>query len=162
MAGDRVARELLLRLLDGKGARMPLAEAAADVDETFVNAHPPNVPYTPWQLLEHVRFTQRDILDFVRDPAYKEPHWPDDYWPPRDAVADLAVWRATVHDFEADLAALKAMAADPEVDLFATIPHAGVTLFQELLLVADHNAYHVGELAILRQVMDAWPTDRTS
>ena len=159
-AADPV-RERVLWLLDGGHAHMGFNDAVADFPEAEMNERPPNAPYTPWHLLEHIRIAQWDILEFVRDPDHASPDWPDGYWPPRDAEATPGDWAATLEGFRTDLAALREIVADPAVDLSADLPHApGYTLLREALLVADHNAYHIGELAILRQVMDAWPEGR--
>lgn len=154
-------RETLLNLLSGKGAHLTFDEAVADFPMDAINARPPNVPYTFWHLLEHIRLAQWDILDFVRNPDYQEQSWPDDYWPARDAETDEAGWNQTIEQFHADLEEMKAITADESLDLTTELPHApGYTYLREILLVADHNAYHVGEFAILRQVMDLWPADR--
>jgi hypothetical protein len=150
-------REQLLHLLRGGNAHMTFDEAVADFPMEAINRRPPNVPYTPWHLLEHLRLAQWDILDFIRNPRYQEMKWPDDYWPTPDAEADAAAWERTLAAFRADLNAVEAIASDPQTDLTATIPHGdGQTVLRELLLVADHNAYHIGEFAILRQVMGTW------
>jgi hypothetical protein len=161
MNSDQGLREQLLQLLRGGQAHMTFDEAVADFPPEAINRRAPNVPYTPWHLLEHLRITQRDILDFIRDPDYREPSWPDEYWPPRDRMADSTGWAETIRAFREDLQALQAIATDPAIDLFATVPHGqGQTILRELLLVADHNAYHIGEFAILRQVMQTWPAER--
>lgn len=158
MTDDRILREQLLAVLDGVGAHMPFDEAVADFPDDAINRRPPNVSYTPWHLLEHIRITQADILDYVRNPDYVEIEWPADYWPASDATATPAAFAQTIEGFRADLAALRELAADPATDLFATIPNTpGHTILRELRVVADHNAYHVGEFAILRQVMGTWP-----
>jgi uncharacterized damage-inducible protein DinB len=158
MAADDALRAQLLGLLRGGQAHMTFDQAVGDFPMEQINARPPNVPYTPWHLLEHLRLAQRDILDFIRDPSYEEPRWPDEYWPAQDAKADEPAWRKTIAAFREDLAALEALATDPRADLFAPLPNGdGQTLLRELLLVADHNAYHIGEFAILRQVMGTWP-----
>lgn len=156
---DNVVRARLLRLLDGAGAHMSFDQAVADFPPALRNVEPPNVQYSPWALVEHVRFTQHDILDYLENPHYRESRWPTDYWPPRGEAADDARWRATIAGFRRDLARLKALVADPTTDITATVPHAGVSLFEQAILAADHTAYHVGELAILRQVLGAWPAD---
>jgi hypothetical protein len=157
MATDPL-RAQLIRLLDGVDAHMPFEEAVADFPDEAMNERPPNVDYTPWHLVEHIRLTQADILDYVTNPAYVESHWPDDYWPARDASATRADWDASVAGFLADRDALKALVADESRDLFAVLPGTpGHTLMREVRIVGDHNAYHVGELAILRQVMGTWP-----
>lgn len=161
MDTDELMRTHLLQLLDGRGAHMTFDEAVAEFPMDRINAAPPNVVYTPWHLLEHLRITQRDILDFVRDPVYAELPWPEGYWPAGGARADPAAWRHTLDKFREDLGELRAMVADPQVDLGAPLPYGrGHSLLREALLVADHNAYHVGEFAILRQVMGTWPAGR--
>lgn len=158
MSADSVLRQQLLALLEGGHAHMPLDDAVADFPPEHFNTRPPHIPYTPWHLLEHIRIAQWDILEFVRNPDYVSPPWPEGYWPPRDAQADEAAWNGTLAAIRADLEALKAMVRDPATDLTADLPHApGYTLLREVLLVADHSAYHIGEFAILRQVMGTWP-----
>ena len=160
---DNILREELLAVLDGNGAHMPFDEAVADFPDDAINRRPPNVPYTPWQLLEHLRITQADILDYIRNRAYVEIDWPADYWPANETTATPEQFTQTIESFRADLATLRALAADPATDLFATIPNSpGHTLLRELRIVGDHNAYHLGEFAILRQVMGTWPDARAS
>src|SRR5205823_2621239 len=115
---------------------------------------PGGLPYSPWQLLEHLRLAQRDILDFCRNPKYVEPKWPDDYWPKSAAPPDAAAWDASVAAFKRDLAGVQRLAADSRVDLLRKIPHgSGQTYLRELLLILDHNAYHVGELVAVRRAL---------
>ncbi len=163
MDTDDSLRKHLLSLLQARGAHMDFDDAVADFPPELINAFPQNVPYTPWHLVEHLRITQWDILEYVRNPRHVSPPWPAGYWPDRNAKTDLAGWQQSIQSFRSDLQALQDMVADPKVDLHAPIPHGygGHTILREALLVADHNAYHVGELAILRQVMNAWPKDRT-
>lgn len=154
---DTVVREELLHLLRGGNAHLSFDDAVADFPMDAINRRPPNVPYTPWHLLEHLRLAQWDILDFVRNPNYREMKWPEDYWPAPDAEADAAAWEGTLAAFRADLKAVEDLVNDPQTDFSATIPHGdGQTILREILLVADHNAYHIGEFAILRQVMGTW------
>ena len=161
MSNDRVVRDQLLALLRGGNAHMGLAHAVADFPAEAMNAYPPNVPYTPWHLLEHMRITQWDILEFIRDPEYISPPWPDGYWPAPDARTDEAGWHETIRRFQADLEALQAIVADPATDLYATMPQGEkYTILREILVVADHTAYHLGEFGILRQVMGTWPEER--
>jgi hypothetical protein len=158
MDHDQVMREQLLALLRGGNAHMTFEEAVADFPMEAINRKPPQAPYTPWHLLEHLRITQWDILEFVRNPAHVSPEWPKGYWPDPEAQADEAQWQQTLAAFRADLQAVQDLAADPAIALFTPIPHAkDYTIFREILLVADHNAYHIGEFAILRQVMGTWP-----
>ena len=155
---DAALRHQLAQLLDGIGAHMPFEEAVADFPDDAINRRPPNVGYTPWHLLEHLRLTQADILDYVTNEAYVEPNWPTDYWPLPDAMATRSMFDQTIRDFLADRAALRALLVDPARDLFAVITGTpGHTLLREIRVDADHNAYHVGEFAILRQVMGTWP-----
>ena len=157
---DDPLRQQLTELLEGVGAHMSFDEAVADFPDEAINRRPPNVDYTPWHLLEHLRLTQADILDYVMNEAYVEPHWPTDYWPARDATATRPMFDATIAAFAEDLAALRALVVDPDRDLFAVIPGTpGHTLLREARIDADHNAYHLGEFAILRQVMGTWPAD---
>ena len=159
-ASERATRDQALALLRGGMAHMPFDEAVADFPADRINDRPPRVAYSPWHLLEHLRRAQRDILDFIRDPDYRAMRWPDDYWPATDATTDAAGWAATIDGFHDDFAAIVAIAEDPATDLHAPIAWGdGQTILRELLLVADHNAYHLGEFGILRQIMGTWPAD---
>ncbi len=161
VAAQRILREELLALIDGEGAHMPFDTAVADFPAVAVNRRPPNVPYTPWHLLEHIRIAQRDILDYIRDRAYLAPDWPEEYWPARDATATPDEFARTVEGYRSDRAALRALVADPATDLLAVIPDTpDHTILREVRLVGDHNAYHIGEFAILRLVMGSWPPGR--
>jgi hypothetical protein len=154
-------RQQLLRLLDGVDAHMPFEDAVSDFPDEAMNRRPPNVEYTPWHLVEHLRLTQADILDYLTNPAYVEPAWPREYWPDPSATATRADWEATIAGFLTDREALRALITDGERDPFAIIPGTpGHTLVREVRIVGDHNAYHIGEFAILRQVMGTWPPDR--
>jgi len=160
MAAD-ILREQLLELIAGEGARMPFEAAVEAFPDDAINRRPPNVPYTPWHLLEHIRIAQRDILDYIRDRAYLAPNWPEEYWPAPDEMASPERFAETIAGFRADQAALRVVVADPATDLLATIPGTpGHTILREMRLVGDHNAYHIGEFAILRQVMATWPAGR--
>jgi hypothetical protein len=155
-------REQLVRLLAGADTRMAFEDAVADFPDEAINRRPPNVEFTPWHLLEHVRLTQADILDYVTNEAYVAPEWPGAYWPDPGTSATRAAFDATIGGFLDDLAALRDLVRDPARDLFAILPGTpGHTLLREIRVVADHNAYHVGEFAILRQVMGTWPATRT-
>lgn len=153
-----VLRTQILALLDGHDARMPFEDAVAEFPPASINAFAPGVPYTPWHLLEHLRITQWDILDYIVNRAYVERRWPDAYWPSREATATQRQFAATVDGFRSDNAALHALVADPATDLLAVIPNTpGHTILREVRIVGDHNSYHIGEFAILRQVMGTWP-----
>jgi hypothetical protein len=162
MNTDQSLRDHVLYLLKMKGAHMSFDDAVADFPAHLINAFPPHVPYTPWHLVEHLRITQWDIVEYTRDPQHVSPQWPAGYWHARDEQADMAAWKRSIEQFRRDLKTMQDIVADPNSDLFTPIPHGygGHTILREALLLADHNAYHVGELAILRQVMDAWPAQR--
>ncbi len=158
MNTDHVVREQLAALLRGGQAYMPLDQAVVDFPMDQINRRPPNVPYTFWHLLEHLRIAQWDILEFIRNLAHVSPPWPNGYWPPRDADADAEVREHTIAAFRADHEALVTLVHDPATKLYAPLPHAPeCTILREILMVADHNAYHTGEFVILRQVMGTWP-----
>lgn len=150
-------REQIIGLLRGGHAHLPFSEAVADFPVAHINTRPPNVDYTFWHLLEHLRLTQEDILEYLTQANYREREWPADYWPAPDAEATPADWQATIDAFNRDLEAIVAIVADEQTDLLDTVPsHDEHTILREALIIADHNAYHIGELAILRQVCDAW------
>jgi hypothetical protein len=154
-------RQQLIGLIDGVDARMPFESAVADFPDEAINRRAPNVAVTPWHLLEHIRIAQRDIVDYIRDRGYLEPSWPDEYWPAADATTTPAGFAATVAAFQADRQALRDLVADPATDLVVGIPGTpGHSILREIRIVAEHNAYHIGEFAILRQVMGTWPDDR--
>lgn len=150
-------KELLELFLTTAQAHMTFAEAVADFPMDRINEFPPNVDYSPWMLLEHIRLTQVDIVDFMLDPRYKEPKWPDEYWPSKKIKATKAIWNKTINGYKSDLARLVKMVNDPRVDLSAKVENGnGQTIIREILLVIDHNSYHIGEFAILRQIMGTW------
>ena len=153
---DRSLREHLLYLLRGGGAHIGFEEAIKDFPAELINARAAGVPYTPWQLLEHMRIAQWDILEFSRSAAHVSPDWPDGYWPDRAGEAGEDDWRRSVEGFRADLRAVETLVEDETNDLHARIAHGeGQTLLREVLLVADHNAYHLGVLVTLRRALEA-------
>jgi hypothetical protein len=157
MDPNQALRDHLRRLLDWRDAHADFDAAVKDMPPDRAGERPGGLPYSPWELLEHLRIAQRDILDFCRDPNYAEKKWPDDYWPDDPAPLTAEAWGESVAAFRADLEALKQLVADPAVDLFAKVPHGqGQTYLRELLLVADHNAYHVGQLIVVRRLLGAW------
>lgn len=148
----------LFELLDKGHAHMTLDEAVKDFPLKHINDCPPNIDYSFWALLEHIRITQWDILDFIQNPNYKEIEWPKEYWPKKSQKATAADWKKTIAYFKKDLKQLQKIAKDTSIKLDTKISHgAGQTIIRELLTVADHNAYHIGEFAILRQVCNLWP-----
>jgi hypothetical protein len=150
-------REHLSYLLRGGGAHLDFEAAIADLPVNLRGAKIANVPHTPWRLLEHLRIAQWDILEFSRNPRHVSPRFPEGYWPEGDAPASAAAWDRSVAGFRADLQAMQDLVADPATDLFAPIPHGdGQTILREALLVADHNAYHLGQLIIVRRALGNW------
>lgn len=161
MESDLVLRRQLRALVGGQEAHMNLDSAVADFPMERINDRAPNIPYSFWHLLEHIRIAQWDILEFARDASHVSPPWPDGYWPSRDAAADAGAWNNTIAAIRSDMTALEDLAMNPSVDLYTPIPHGDrQTVLREIILAADHNAYHVGEFAILRQVTGLWPASR--
>ena len=147
----------LVKLLDWHDAHATFDAAVEGMPVDRMGLQPAGLPYSPWQLLEHLRIAQRDILEFCRNPAYRHPKWPDDYWPDSAAPPSPDAWRRSVDAFRADREALQTLAADRTMDLSAKLPHGtGQTRLRELLLVADHNAYHVGQLVLVRRLLGVW------
>jgi len=158
MDSTDLLRTQLARLLDWEDAHAGLEAAVAGLPLELRGTRPAGLPHSPWELLEHLRLTQHDILDFCRNPAYVERTWPDDYWPPASAPPTPRAWEESVEAFRRDRAALQQLVADPRLDLFATIPHGtGQTYVREALVVADHTSYHVGQLILTRRLLGAWP-----
>jgi hypothetical protein len=156
----RSLREHLLYLLDGGGAHLHFDKAIDGIPPQLRGKKVPGVPHTPWRLLEHMRIAQWDILEFSRNEKHVSPAFPDGYWPEGDAPPNDKAWDHSVKSFKADLEAMKRLVRDPATDLFARIPHGdGQTILREALLVADHNAYHLGQLVVVRRVLGCWPEE---
>lgn len=157
MANDEQIRQHVARLLTWEDAHAGFDAAVDGIPLSARGMTPHGLPYSPWQLLEHLRRTQHDILDFCRNPRYEELDWPADYWPDSAEPSSGAAWDESIAGFLKDRAALQQLATDPDVDLAAVIPHGtGQTYLRELLLVADHSAYHIGELVIVRRLLGIW------
>lgn len=156
-ARDTKLRQDVSQLLGGRGAHVTFENAVAAMPFALQGTKPPGAPYSPWQQLEHLRLAQRDIFDYVTDPHYVERNWPDDYWP-TEMPPTQESWDDTVRAFEADRKAWIKLVTDPATDLLARVPHdpKGPTILHEALLVADHNAYHLGQLIVLRRGLGAW------
>lgn len=154
MSTDKALREHLIYLLDGGGAHVDFNAVVKDFPAEIINGKAEHMPYTPWHVLEHMRIAQSDILEFSRNAAHVSPPWPGGYWPATDALADGATWNRSVEAFRSDLEAMKRLVEDPATDLFARIEHGeGQTILREALLVADHNAYHLGVLVTLKRIL---------
>ena len=155
-----VLRQHLLELLEGGHAHPDFEAAIAGLPEELRGGKPPGLPHTPWRLLEHMRIAQWDILRFSVDPGHVSPEFPAGYWPDGDAPPDPGAWDRSAEAFRSDLRAMKDLVADPRTDLFAPIPHGqGQTILREALLVADHNAYHIGQMIAVRRLLGAWDKD---
>jgi hypothetical protein len=158
MKADKVIRKQLLALLEGGNAHMSFADAVSGFPLKEINRRLPNASYTIWHLLEHMRIAQWDILEFVRNPDHVSPEFPAGYWPKPDEMATAARWKRTIKEFSVDLEAFEGLVKNPKTDFFNPIPHAkGYTVFREVLLAADHNAYHVAEIVTIRRVLNIKP-----
>jgi hypothetical protein len=156
----KALRDQLIWLLRSQDAHLDFEAAIADLPVKLRGARPKELPHTPWRLLEHMRICQWDILEFSRDPRHVSPKFPEGYWPEGNAPPDAGAWQRSVKGFKADLKAMCDLVADPKTDLLAPIPHGtGQTILREALLVADHNAYHLGQLVTVRRLLGAWGDD---
>ena len=157
MTNDAALRQHIVDLLNGGNAHATFDQSVKDMPAALRGKIPKGAEHSPWQLLEHLRIAQWDILEFSRDPHHKSPKWPEGYWPAKPEPPDEKAWDKRVRAFRKDLKALSAMATDGSIDLFAKIPHGdGQTVLRELLLAADHNAYHLGQLILVRRLLGAW------
>lgn len=151
-------RRHLDRYLESSEAHVSTEDAFANLPAAFRGRRPAGIEHSPWEILEHIRIAQHDILEFCRNPKYTELDWPQDYWPPHPAPPTAGAWDASLERYREDLAELRAIATDESNDLFARIPHGETqTYLRELLLVVDHTSYHVGQLVLIRQLLGAWP-----
>jgi uncharacterized damage-inducible protein DinB len=150
-------REEVIRLLQGGHAHLTLDEVIKNFPAELRGTKPKGVPHTAWQLLEHMRIAQWDILEFSRDAKHVSPSWPQGYWPKTDKPPNDAAWKKSIAAIKKDLRAMQDLVENPRTDLYAKIPHGtGQNILREALLVADHNAYHVGQLMLLRRLLGAW------
>lgn len=151
---EEVLRRQLLAQLHGGQAYIPIEKALREFPASLAGRKPQDVSHTPWELLEHMRIAQWDIWQFTVNPDHVTPPWPDEHWPSTASPATDSQWHASVARFLGELDEVKKLAQDPQVDLFAPIPHGtGQTTLREILLVADHNAYHLGQLMLLRRAL---------
>jgi hypothetical protein len=148
-------RQHLVNLLTKAEAHVDLESELESFPRELRGRKPQGAPHTPWQLLEHIRIAQWDILEFSRDAKHKSPKWPEGYWPKTEAPPDDRAWDKSVKQVLADLKAMVELVGDSRRDLFAKIPHGdGQTLLREILLVADHNAYHLGQIVMVRRILE--------
>jgi uncharacterized damage-inducible protein DinB len=157
MTSEQRLRKHLKDLLEGGNAHARLEEVLGDWPPKLRGQKPAGLPYSPWQILEHMRIAQWDILEFSRDPQHVSPDFPGGYWPEQDEPPDTTAWENSIKVLLEELRQMQQLVADRSVDLFAQIPHGqGQTILREALLVADHNAYHLGQLVVLRRLLGAW------
>ena len=154
---ESALRTHLLELLQGGNAHATFKDAIEDFPAELRGKRPKGAPHSPWEVLEHMRIAQWDILEFSRNPKHESPKFPDGYWPKSPEPPDGKAWDRSVHGFCQDLQSLCALVKDESTDLYARIPQGdGQTLLREALLTADHNAYHLGQLVLLRRTLGAW------
>ena len=153
MDNQKQLREHVLELLEGKSAHIDVESALKGFPTEKINTRIEKSPHTAWELLEHLRIAQWDILDFSQNPNYKEMRWPDDFWPKGEGKANT--WKISVKQVFDDLQSMRDLISDKKTDLYAKIPWGdGQTVLREALLVADHNAYHIGQLVLLRRIFE--------
>ena len=159
MDNDQTLRQQLVNLLVKRQAHMTFEDAVANFPEEHINTRPPNLGYSFWHLVDHIRFCQWDILDYIRNPDYASTEWPIGYWPDPDSDTNLAGWNTTIKQFYQDRQVLIDIVQNPDTDLYAQIPHGAPdhNILREILVVGQHNAYHSGELCGLRGNMGLWP-----
>ena len=151
-------RKHLLDLLRGGNAHATFDDVIKDLPAKLRGTKPAQFPHSSWMLLEHLRIAQWDILEFSRNSKHVSPAWPSEYWPKTEAPADGLAWAKSVDQFRQDLKTMQDLVANPKTDLFARIPWGeGQTILREALLVADHNAFHLGQLVAVRRMLGAWP-----
>jgi hypothetical protein len=157
---DKSLRDHLLYLLKGGGAHATFDAAVGKFPNHLRGKKIAHVPYTAWMLLEHMRLAQWDILEFSRNGKHVSPKWPQGYWPASAAPPSVSAWDQSIKGFRADLKAVQQLVSDPKTDLYVRIPWGdGQTILREALLVADHNAYHIGQLVTLRRLLRTWPEE---
>jgi len=155
---DNALREHVIYLLEGGGAHAKFEEVVAGIPPKLLGQKPAGLPHSLWMLLEHLRIAQWDILEFSRNAKHVSPGWPEGYWPKTDALPSPAAWNTSAKKFRRDLKAMQDLVKHSKTDLFARIPWGdGQTILREALLVADHNAYHLGQMLDARRLLGAWP-----
>jgi hypothetical protein len=157
MEAEKSLRQHLVKLLSGGDAHVEFDAAVEGLPAELRGELPPGGEHSPWELLEHLRIAQWDILEFSRNARHKSPDFPEGYWPAKAAPPSKDAWEKSVRAFRADLKAMCDLVADEKTDLFAKIPHGeGQTILREALVLADHNAYHLGQLVLVRRLLGAW------
>jgi hypothetical protein len=156
---SQTLRQHVLYLLQKSGAHVTFDDVVKDLPVAARGKRPQGAEHSPWEILEHMRITQWDILEFSRDAKHESPKWPEGYWPAAPEPPKKTSWDKTLAAFRTDFAAMCELVADEGTDLYAPIDHGdGQTILREALLLADHNAYHFGELVLVRRLLGVWPT----
>jgi hypothetical protein len=154
---DKALRQHVANLLSGKGAHADFQQAVSGLPAKLRGSKPEGAEHSAWELMEHLRIAQQDILEFSRNPKCVAPAWPEAYWPKAAQPPSASAWSRSIRSFQRDLEAMKKLVLNPKTDLFAGIPWGdGQTILREALLVADHNGYHIGQLVMLRRLLGAW------
>ena len=158
MVQEQQLKKHLSTLVSGKGAHADFDTAVKGISSDHYGAEVKGLPYTLWQIVEHMRLSQNDILDYMRNPDYKERSWPEGYWPKEGKPPKKDSWDQSVKSIKKDLREVKTIIENPKTDLFAQVPHGekGHTILREVLLIADHNAYHVGQIIVIRRLLGDW------
>ena len=157
MSNDKALRQHLVKLLKGSEAHVDFDSAFKEFPPELRGKKPEGAEHSAWELLEHLRIAQWDILEFSRNPKHKSPEWPGGYWPKMPTPRDAKAWDKSVQSFRQDLQEMCDLVVNESTNLFAKIPHGdGQTILREALLTADHNAYHVGQVVLLRRLLGAW------
>lgn len=157
---DAMVRQQLVELITGGSAHVDYKKALADFPAELRGRRPKGNPYSAWELLEHMRIAQSDIFEYSKDSSHKSPEWPEGYWPASAEPPDPKAWDRTVNAFCEDMHAMCKLVKEEASDLYAPFPNgSGHTLLREALLAGDHNAYHLGQLVMLRKMLGAWPEE---
>ena len=157
MKTDKALREQLIALLNAENAHANFEAAVKDVPPEVRSKRPQGAQHSPWEVLEHLRIAQWDILEFTRNPKHVSPDFPSGYWPASPEPPDAKAWDKSLSQFKSDLKAMEALVADESIDLFKPLAHGtGQTVLREALVLADHNAYHLGEMILLRRLLGSW------
>lgn len=160
MEHEKELRSYLKRFLDWHEAHADLKSALKNFPDNLRGIRPPGAPHSGWELLEHMRIATHDILEFSRDARHVSPDWPSGYWPEKPAPPGAVAWDKSVKALHRDIEEMGQLVSNAKTDLFAKIPHGtGQTIFREALLIADHNAYHLGQLVLVRRLLGCWPSD---
>jgi hypothetical protein len=155
---DKILRQHLTKLLTANEAHAGWKQALTGLPAKLRGVRPEGSPYSVWDLVDHMRIAQWDILEFSRDAKHVSPDWPSGYWPASGKTPSDREWKACLRKFDADAAAMQKLIANPKADLTAKIPHGtGQTILREALLLADHNAYHIGQVILVRRLLGNWP-----